>query len=268
MPELPEVEVITRKLRSIYKGKKIKEVLVYSPKAIKGVSKEDFVKKVAGRRVKEIVRRGKAMLFDLDGVWLIVHLKINGQICLSEEKPAWARVGFVFEGKKQNLYLCDSRGLAEVSLSEDPLKEKFFAKMGPDPLSKDFTFDYFYSKIKKSRTKIKPLLMDQSFIAGVGNIYAVEALFRARIRPDRPANSLTEEEARRLYEAIKEVLKDSIKHGAVLKKYFVDGKEREDFSGKLLVYDREGEPCPMCGGKVVKTTLAGRGTYFCPVCQA
>lgn len=267
MPELPEVEVITRELRSMFKGKRIKEVLVYAERVIRGVSKDEFVKELTGKRVREVIRKGKAILFNVEDLWLIIHLKINGQIYISESKPPWSMIKFRFEGEKRCLYLCDFRGLVEIRLSKDPYKETFLAKMGPDALSEEFTFEYFYSKIKDSRSKIKSLIMDQGFIAGIGNIYAAESLFRAKIRPDRIAKSLSEEEAKKLYVAIKDVLQDSICYGAAVKKYFVDGKDRGDFSDKFLVYNREGQPCRICGEKIVKITLSGRGTYFCPVCQ-
>jgi len=267
VPELPEVEIITRELNSVFRGKRILDVLVYRDKAIKGISKDEFIRKLIGEKVKGIIRRGKVMLFEMENVWLIVHLKINGQVYVSEIKPSWALVGFKFEGEKRCLYLCDFRGLVELRLSEDPYKELFLTKMGPDALSEEFSFEYFYSKVRNSRSKIKPLIMDQNFVAGIGNIYAAEALFRAKIRPDRIASSLTEEEVKRLYKAIRDVLNDSIKHGAAVKKYLIDGKNRKDFSNNFLVYNREGEACRVCGGKIAKVTLSGRGTYFCPTCQ-
>lgn len=267
MPELPEVEVIARELRSMFKGKRIIEVLVYADRVVKGISKNNFIKQLTGKEVVNIIRKGKAILFEIEGVWLIIHLKINGQVYISGNKPPWSMIGFRFEGEKKCLYLCDFRGLVEIRLSKDPCRETFLAKMGPDALSEEFTFEYFYSKIKDSRSKIKSLIMDQGFIAGIGNIYAVESLFRAKIRPDRIAKSLSEEEAKKLYGAIKNVLQDSICYGAAVKKYFVDGKDRGDFSDKFLVYNREGQPCRICGEKIVKIALSGRGTYFCPVCQ-
>ncbi len=267
MPELPEVEVITGELRRRFKGKKIEKVEVYSPKTLRGVNAREFVERITGREVKDIARRGKAILFELQNCWVVIHLKINGQVWIAKERPPWARISFKFKDCDEYLYLCDSRGLLEVSMVESLKEEVFFRQMGPEPLSQDFTFDYFYSKLKKSRSKIKPLLMDQKLVAGLGNIYSAEALFRAGIRPDRSANSLSEEETKRLYLAIKDLLQDAIKHGAVVKKYFIDGNKRKDFSPNLMVYDREGQPCFKCGEKIVKVNISGRGTYFCPVCQ-
>ncbi len=267
MPELPEVEVIVRRLRPLFEGKTLTSFRAISKKAVK-TNPQTITKAILNQELRSIQRRGKAIILEFPKGFLIIHLKINGQICLDTKQPAYALVELGFEGAEKHLYVCDRRGLAEVRFTTDLDKEAFFRQMGPDVLDEAFTLEYFRDKVKRSRTKIKPLLMDQKFVAGIGNIYAVEALFRARIRPDRPANSLSEEEIERLYNAVREVVKDSIRHGAVLKKYFYDGKSHPDFSGKLLVYGRENEPCAVCGGKVVKVTLGGRGTYYCPVCQA
>ncbi len=271
MPEFPEVEVISHRLRDIFKGHRIDHIDILSKKVIRSPSVKEFLSSALGRRVVDIFRRAKFLLLRLDSDKVIlVHLKINGQIVVFNKRPAkvpkFAKIGFVFE-KAGSFFVCDSRSLVEIRLVDGGLISDIFRDFGPEPLSSEFTFEYLEEVLKNRRAKIKPLIMDQKIISGLGNIYANEALFRAGIRPDRLANTLSKQEIHRLYTAIRELILESVENGAVLEKYYSDGKKWPSFSEKLCVYNRENKPCPVCKSKVKKILLAGRGTYFCESCQ-
>lgn len=266
MPELPEVETIRRQLTAAVIGKTIKKVEVSDPRIIKGIPAEKFAAALFQRKIKEVRRRGKALILVLDNGWFVIlHLRISGWLILDKAAQKHSRAVFVFSDSNR-LHFCDSRVLGEVRLVEDLKSLALFDRMGPEPF--DLKKEEFAKMLEGKAGLIKPLLMDQHFIAGVGNIYAQEALFCARIGPARQAKSLTVLEREKLHQCLVSCLNDGIKHKGSSVDTFrhVDGAggSHADF---LRVYQKEGKACPRCKTAIKKKTIAGRGTCFCPACQ-
>jgi formamidopyrimidine-DNA glycosylase len=265
MPELPEVETIKRDLEKIILGKKISEVFVHNPKVLREISSNEFKKGLVGATFKNILRRAKVLILELsNGKSLVIHLKMTGQLVYPGTGKQ-ARVSFKLSSG-EILDFNDQRLFAELRLMDDWHKFKFIQRLGPEPF--DLSLEEFKLLLKTKKTKIKPLLMEQSFISGIGNLYAAECLFRSKISPDRPAQNITNKECEALYSQIKEVLNDAIKHGgSSVDDYVRLSGEKGNYSKLHKVYGREGKPCFVCKTPVKRTTLSGRGTYFCPTCQ-
>lgn len=268
MPELPEVETIRRDLNRTVKGKTIKDVEVLNPKVIKEPGVSEFRKRLKDTAFKDFLRRGKVLAGKLSsGNYLVVHLRMTGQLIYSAERGNKARVIFVLSGGKY-LNFNDQRLFAELRVVDDWQKLKFVQGLGIEPLEKEFTAQKFKAMLAVKKTKIKPLLMDQSFIAGIGNLYAQEALFLAGILPGRSANGLIESEIKKLHCAIQKVLQDAIEYRGSSVDNYVNGRgEKGKYHLRLKVYGRGSEPCVQCKTKIRKLSLGGRGTCFCPHCQ-
>ncbi len=268
MPELPEVETIRRDLMRGIKGKKIKDVEILNPRVIKEPRPAQFKKRLKGATFKDFLRRAKVLAIKLStGDYLVVHLRMTGQLIYSAKKEEKARVIFVLSSGKY-LNFNDQRLFAELRLVGDWQKLKFVRGLGLEPLEKEFTVRKFKEMLGAKKTKIKPLLMDQTFIAGIGNLYVQEALFLAGILPARPSNKLKDEEIKKLHQAIQKVLREGIRHRGSSVDEYVNGRgEKGDYQLRLKVYDRKGEPCVRCKTKIKKISLGGRGTCFCPKCQ-
>lgn len=266
MPELPEVETIKRELEKAVLGKKITKVSVINPKVIKEPSPEKFQKALIGVTIKNILRKAKLLIFELsNNKFLAIHLKMTGQLIYPGKGSKLARVIFSLSDG-ENLDFNDGRLFAELRLIDDWQKLKFIQGLGPEPFA--ITLEQFKEMLSKKKTKIKPLLLDQTFIAGVGNIYANEALFRAKINPARPANSLSQKEKALLFNELKETLKEAIAHkGSSVDQYVQLSGEEGGYAKYHKVYDREKEPCLKCKTSIQRIVLGGRGTYFCPHCQ-
>jgi formamidopyrimidine-DNA glycosylase len=271
MPELPEVETIRRDLEKKVKGKKIKEVIIKERKLIKSPSPEKFKKGLEGRKFNAFERRGKFLIISLDsGKKLVIHLKLTGVLIHCPESTPllnYTRIIFLFSDKT-HLRFNDLRKFGELHLVENEKEVKGIKKLGPEPLGKEFSLSLFQEMLSQKKTKIKPLLMDQKFLAGVGNIYASESLYKAKIHPQRVAFTLTKEEVGKLYKSLQEILKEAIKYrGTSVDSYRdVEGK-KGDYAARLKVYGREGKPCYNCGKPIRRIELGGRGTFFCPNCQ-
>lgn len=265
MPELPEVETIKRELESAVLGKKITEVCVHHPKVIREPSVEKFKKGLAGATIKNILRQAKVLILELsNGKSLVIHLKMTGQL-IYPGKGKTGRVSFKFSDGEW-LDFNDQRLFAELRLLDDWRTLPFIQGLGPEP--DDLNLEQFKEMLSKKKTKIKPLLMDQTFISGVGNLYAAEALFRARIHPERAANSLSDKEKELLFREIKETLHEAIQHkGSSVDQYVQLSGAPGDYAKYHKVYDREGKLCLVCKGPIKRISLGGRGTYFCPKCQ-
>lgn len=265
MPELPEVETIKRDLTKTILGKKITGVCVNDPRVIREPSPEVFKRGLKGLTIKGILRRGKLLILELsDGRALTVHLKMTGQL-VYPGKSRNSRVVFHLSGEK-NLDFNDQRLFGELRLTSDWQKLKFVQGLGPEPF--DLSLADFKAMLSGKKIKIKPLLMDQGFISGIGNLYAAEILFRAKIDPQRSGQSLTGKEKELLYRQIKEVLASAIKHGgSSVDDYVRPSGRRGDYARLHQVYGREGKPCVVCGRPVKRIAQGGRGTYFCPKCQ-
>lgn len=265
MPELPEVETIKRELEKAVLGKKITGVTVHNPKVIREPSADKFKKGLSGVTIKNILRKAKLLILELsNGKSLAIHLKMTGQLVYPGSGQA-ARVSFHLSDGK-NLDFNDQRLFAELRLIDDWRKLKFIQGLGPEPF--DITEEQFKGMLSAKKTKIKPLLMDQTFISGIGNLYAAEALFRARIYPERAANSLSDKEKMSLFKEIKDTLREAIEHrGSSVDQYVQLTGHPGGYAKYHKVYDREGKPCLVCKTPIKRIALAGRGTYFCPKCQ-
>lgn len=279
MPELPEVETIRKGLDEYLAGKLIKEVEIKDPKLVQGE-----VKNIIGAKIENVERYGKGLVINLsNGFSIGVHIKLTGQLVYRGEenkniRPSSEKVGelpskftrAVFYLSPQGiLYFNDIRRFAWMKiLPKEKIKDlEFFKNLGPEPF-RDLTLNRFKSIVKESSQKIKALLMDQQKIAGVGNIYANEALFEAKINPFRKASSLTDKEIELLYNAILQVLKEGLKYGGTTEINFVnaDGQTGK-FQDYLKVYGRKGEPCPICQTPIEYKKISGRSTFYCPKCQ-
>lgn len=272
MPELPEVETIRRQLSERIVGLTVFGATIYLKKVIKEPSPESFVRKIRKRKITGITRRGKYLLFELSGGYLLViHLRMSGQLVYeSETAPQPRHTHLLLHLERGRLRLTDLRQFGRVWLipAERSYQMAELKKLGPEPLTADFTETYLRNRLRKSRRKIKPVLLDQEVVAGIGNIYADEALYMAGLHPGRRSDGLTAREVKELYRAVKDALSEGVLHRGTSIQNYVDAAGRkgshQDF---LKVHYRAGQPCPRCGTSVTKIKLGSRGTYFCPTCQ-
>lgn len=273
MPELPEVETIKEDMVRKIKGRRINKVDIKDEKSVKIPSGREFKRRVEGKTIQDIKRRGKYLILNLNSYELLIfHLKLTGRVLFfspGEKEPDYSRVVFVFSNGSK-LFFTDVRRFGEIYLlTRDEIdKVPAIKSMGPEPLSPEFTARKLKEKLKGKRGKIKPALMNQAVLAGVGNIYSQEALYRTGIHPERNISRLTDREIEAIYHTLVEVLKEAIQHRGSSVDAYVDlnGKEGGHVP-YLQVYGREGEKCPRCGSFIKKKKISGRGTYFCEGCQ-
>ncbi|MBM7855050.1 formamidopyrimidine-DNA glycosylase [Desulfohalotomaculum tongense] len=273
MPELPEVETVKRSLEKLITGLTIINVDVLMPKIIKSHTAQDFKKLLMGSEIKKLGRRGKYLLVYLSAnKVLVIHLRMTGRLVLlkdNAELPKYTHVIFYLENDKR-LIFADMRQFGRIDLlpEEELANMPGLKKLGPEPLEKKFNPEYLKKELKRRRTKIKALLLDQTFVAGLGNIYADEALHLAKVHPERPARDLTAEEIVNLYNAIVTVLRQGIKNRGTSFSDYVDGEGNTGSNQNMLkVYRREGKPCHCCGSIIKRKKVAGRSSCFCPQCQ-
>lgn len=271
MPELPEVEIVRRDLEPHVLGRRVGSVEVLWERSIATPAAPEFVCRLTGRVITGVDRRGKFLLLRLDsGETLAVHLRMTGRLLLRPVGAApdpYLRVRIVLEGGVE-LQFADQRKFGRLYLLEPSALEALLSRLGPEPLDTQAGREQFLALLRRRRGALKPLLLDQAAIAGLGNIYADEALFRAGLHPLRRAETLTEEERVRLYEAVQETLQAAIEHGGTSIATFMSalgtyGRNQE----YLLVHRRAGKPCPRCGTPIERIVVGGRGTFFCPRCQ-
>jgi formamidopyrimidine-DNA glycosylase len=295
MPELPEVETIRRQLAPLVEGRKLQRIEILDPRWSRPLAPEDLATALLGRRVERLGRRGKYLVWSFAGdVHLAQHLRMTGSVlCEPDPEPAHTRVrmqlgpvggrrggardtrGSASESGagrgKRALAIVDPRrfGTGELLLGSDALEAFFTARLGLEPFDELFTAEHLCGLVRGRTAPIKALLLDQRKIAGVGNIYADEALFRAGIHPQRLAGRLSGEQCARLRETVIDALSAGIDaRGATIDDFrHVDGV-RGSFQDQFLVHRRAGEPCGTCGTTIVKMVVAGRGTYVCETCQA
>ncbi len=264
MPELPEVETIRMQLDKALKGRRIVGVKVKTPKSF-----PDNKKKALGARVLGTRRFGKVLVIDLDNDYsLFIHLKLTGQLLVNGTPGPYTRVIINFE-EGEKLIFNDLRifGWMRIVRKQEVKDESYIKKLGAEPL-RDLTLEKFKQILTQTRRPIKTVLMDQEKISGVGNIYANDALWLAKINPRIPARQLDNQVAGRLHEAILKVLKLGIRYGGASDQFYLDALgAKGHYQDHFLVYNRQGEKCFNCGGLIKKIRLAGRGTYFCPGCQ-
>ncbi len=273
MPELPEVETIKRELLPRIRGRVINRVLVRRREIIGFPTLLRFKRSLLGRKITGGERRGKYLILKLDdGKRLVFHLKLSGRLLLvsSGTEVKHERIRFRFSNSKVALVFVEPRMFGRVYLvgREIPRVLKGFAELGPEHLTKDFNFLFLKERLAKRKAKIKPLLLDQRLGCGLGNIYADEALFSAKIHPLRAGASLTRFEVKRLVRSIKKVLKEAIGYkGTTRSDYFRPNGRGGGYQWRLRVKDRAGEPCFVCGAKIEKIKVSNRTTHFCPRCQ-
>jgi formamidopyrimidine-DNA glycosylase len=269
MPELPEVETIVRGLRGRLVGRQFTGVRVGWANLIARPAVEEFKHRLVGQRILDVKRRGKYLVVALSGRQsLIVHLRMTGRLLIKNRGDELDKHDhLIFElDDGQELRFHEVRKLGRVYLVGD--EDEVVGKLGPEPLDDDFAPADFAALLSGRRGMIKPLLLNQRFMAGVGNIYADEALFAARIHPERRADTLTPEEIECLYSAIRQVLCQGIENSGTTLSAYRDAEGREGRNQEYLQVSRNtGQPCPRCGTPIERTVVGGRGTYFCPKCQ-
>lgn len=269
MPELPEVETIKIELLPYVKERTITDVNLIWDGVVRGITPQEFRRRLVWQKIVSIGRRGKYLIFNLSGSEkLVCHLKLSGSLLVKRtgcELERFARAIICLDNGT-NLQLRDPRKFARLWLTTDPCLVT--GKMGPEPLTIEFSLKWLREHINHRGTIIKPLLLDQKFIAGIGNMYADEALFNARIHPARPTASLTPTEIAKLYHAINKVLKKAIgDKGASVQNYYRPSGEKGTAHHEFNVAHRRGENCPVCDTPLGYFKLRGRGTYFCRHCQ-
>lgn len=282
MPELPEVEILVRRLRPLLRGRTVRAVEVRRARVLRPTAVRRFTQSLLGARFTGLTRRGKYLVFNLrapgqrQSFLLIGHLGMTGRMYVQPvAKPLPKHAAVVLGFGDEKFVFEDTRYFGRLTLETQPLGE-----LGPEPLEDSFSVEHFQRALSRSSQRIKVKLLDQSLVAGVGNIYASEALFRAGINPARPCRSLKPQEARKIWRAIRAVLKDAIDCGSTLPLslssdgardglfYFGRSDEaQERYEERLRVYDRRGQPCPRCRTPIEQIVQAARSTYFCPRCQ-
>lgn len=286
MPELPEVETVKRGLQSLLVGRTVKEVSHDTPKSFPNAT-ADAQEFLIGGQVTEVRRRAKVLLIDLSSKYtLVIHLKMTGQLVFRGEAVFGAghpndsligelpdrstRVTLTFTDDS-HLYFNDQRKFGWMKLM--PTLEvpniDFMKKVGPEPLEADFTAEQFTERFKRrAKTSIKAAILDQTVVAGVGNIYADESLWGAKIHPKRLVGSITSNEFEKLYIELRNVMNLAIEKGGSTDKNYVNAEgKRGSYMDFARVFRREGKPCPRCGTTIIKFKAAGRGTHVCPHCQ-
>lgn len=271
MPELPEVETIRRDLEKTVIGMKIDSIEILDDKRIRN-DRSEFLNGIVGSKIVSVGRRAKVFLVELSsGNTLLIHLKITGQLILRDVgSPADRFTRLIFHLNRKELRFNDMRrfGFLKVVPTAKRNSSPELAEFGIEPLSKEFTFDKFKKIIGNRKTKIKPLLMDQTLIAGIGNLYGDEILFLSGIKPTRTVSDLTDKELKSIFENISIILTAAIEHRGSSVDQFVDieGKKggHEPF---IKVYRRTGKPCFKCGTQIERVKIGSRSAHFCPVDQ-
>lgn len=282
MPELPEVQVLVQHLRPLLIGKTVRQVEVRRVKTLGGTPVPLFQRSLKGALFKGLERRGKYLLFELEKAGrkeelrVIGHLGMTGRMYLQAQDAALPKHAvIVLKFDRDQFVFEDPRYFGRFTMNTDGVD-----RLGPEPLAPDFTVEVLTKALKGSRQAIKVKLLDQSLIAGIGNIYASEALFRARVKPTLPAGKLNPTQRSALWHALREVLKEAIKFGSTVPLNYA-GKGGGDglfyyggiagaaksYEERLHVYDRAGLPCFQCGEAILRSVQAARSTYFCPRCQ-
>lgn len=270
MPELPEVETVRRRLLPLVGGRTIRSASILDPRLIGTADPELIERRLRGRTIRTLDRRGKYLLVRLDeGETLVSHLRMTGNwFAVADDPPAHTRATFDL-GDGDRLVFADVRRFGTLELLDDRATDAYLAaRLGPEPLDEDFDGAVLRAAFRDRRAPVKALLLDQRIVAGVGNIYADEALHRAGVHPARAAGRLTGRQCAALAEALRTSLEVGIaQQGASIRDFRDPAGGYGSMQESFRVYGRDGEPCPVCGAVIVKTRSAGRGTHVCPVCQ-
>ncbi|PKR84280.1 DNA-formamidopyrimidine glycosylase [Heyndrickxia camelliae] len=273
MPELPEVETIRRTLNELVIDRRIENVIVHWPKIIKKpAEKEQFIDALKGQTFQTIGRKGKFLIFYTNDFALVSHLRMEGRYGLfqrSDEIDKHTHIIFQFKDGTELRYR-DVRKFGTMHLFKkgEEFSSLPLSQLGPEPFSDDFTNEYLRQRFSRTERNIKAVLLDQTVLTGLGNIYVDEALFRAGIHPERKAPSLTTKEIKKLREEIILTLEEAVeKGGSTVRTYVNTQGQIGMFQLQHFVYGRKGEPCKKCGTLIEKKVTAGRGTHYCPKCQ-
>ena len=273
MPELPEVETVRKTLKHLTQGKEIERVSVYWGNIIKQPQDPDeFGQMLIGQTIEDISRKGKFLIFHLNDIALVSHLRMEGKFGVydkSIDKPKHTHVIFHFtDGTELRYNDVRKFGTMHAFPKGMEVKNKPLNQLGPDPFDEAFTLDYFYKKLSKTSRNMKSVLLDQSIVAGLGNIYVDEALYRSGVHPERIAHSLTKTEIEKVREASIAVILEAIEQGGTtIRSYLNSQGEIGMFQQKLRVYGKQNSECTECGSLITKSKVSGRGTHICPLCQ-
>jgi len=264
MPELPEVETIARKLKPDLIGRTILSADLRWSHTLASPSPKKFREQIKGQKIVDVGRRAKYLNIQLTEFNLLIHLRMSGDLFIKDstikpEKHDRLRLKL---SNNRSLIFNDTRKFGRAWLTSDP--EQVLGSLGPEPLSMGFTQQWLHTALHKKHRQLKPLLLDQTFIAGLGNIYTDEALHIAKLHPLAASDSVTANQAEALREAIRAVLKEGIRRNGASIDWVYRGGE---FQNHFRVYDREGKPCPVCGTKIVRLVVGQRGTHICLKCQ-
>jgi formamidopyrimidine-DNA glycosylase len=264
MPELPEVETIARTLKPDIIGRRILSADLLWSRTLASPSPKDFRQQITRQKILDVGRRAKYLNIQLSDFNLLIHLRMSGDLSLrnGKHKPEKHDRLVLKLSDHKALAFNDTRKFGRVWLTADP--EELFSKLGPEPLGREFTPQWLYAALQDKHRMLKPLLLDQSFVAGLGNIYTDESLNIAKLHPLAASDSVTTKQAEALHEAIRRVLREGIRRNGASIDWVYRGGEFQNF---FRVYDRAGEPCKNCGTIIERITVGQRGTHYCPKCQ-
>ena len=272
MPELPEVETIARKLRPHLLGRVIQDAELRWQRTLAFPSPRKFKELIRGQEIKEVTRRAKYFILHLSDFSLLIHLRMSGDLLIKESKIKPEKHDRLIlkllpgvssgQGEASQLVFNDTRKFGRVWFTAHP--EEVLDKLGPEPFSRNFTPAWLHTALRSRHRQLKPLLLDQTFLAGLGNIYSDEALNLAKLNPLAASDSVTAKQAEALHAAIRSVLKEGIRRNGASIDWVYRGGE---FQNYFRVYDRAGKPCPTCGAKIQRIIVGQRSTHFCPKCQ-
>jgi len=271
MPELPEVETIKEDLRRLVVGSTIGRAEILDASLVEQPSTEEFAGRLEGVGITGARRRAKHLIVELDsGNSLVFQLKIGGQLLLVPpvEEPETALMLVLYLDGERRLFLRDETGFTRARLLDAGELRERLSSLGPEPLEEGFEWNYLPREIGSRKAQIKPLLLDQKIVSGIGNIYVDEILYDARLHPRRKANTLSEGEWKALYDAIRSNLAAGVKHRGTTVRLFRDVLDRPgEHQNHLRIFEKHGQPCPGCEGEVVREKVSGRPSHFCPECQ-
>jgi len=271
MPELPEVETIARKLRPHLLGRVIEDAELRWRRTLALPSPRKFRGLIKGQEIKDVTRRAKYFILRLSSLSLLIHLRMSGDLRLKEGKIRPEKHDRMIlrllpdpssDSGPSNLVFNDTRKFGRVWLTAEP--EQILGQLGPEPFGRDFTPAWLHMALHRKHRQLKPLLLDQTFLAGLGNIYTDESLHLAKLHPLALSSSVTAKQAEALHEAIRKSLKEGIRRNGASIDWVYRGGE---FQNYFRVYDRTGKPCPVCGAEIKRIIVGQRSTHFCPKCQ-
>jgi formamidopyrimidine-DNA glycosylase len=264
MPELPEVETFARSLRPELTGRVIISAQIFWPRTVSMPTLPEFLEQIRGQEIQQVKRRAKYLWLELSHGHLFLHLRMSGDLWMrpTPHSPEKHDSAHFLLSDDRTLVFNDTRKFGHLWLTTHP--EDVIGSLGPEPFDPVFTPQLLHDRLIERRRQMKPLLLDQTFLAGLGNIYTDEALHMSGVHPLRVSDTITKSEAERLYQAIQTVLLAGIEHnGASIDWVYRGG----NFQNYFRVYDREGQPCPVCGRPIERIVVGQRGTHFCPTCQ-